>query len=153
MVEQKDSFKLIGLRLNGRTTNHGGQSSKDCGNLWQKFESENVSDLILEKLSDEMFAVYFDYDKNDTASFSYFIGCRVPDNVVPPVGLDVLVIPQLLYTKFIARGKMTACVTDAWKDVWNSGIKRDFAFDFEVYDARSQNWDKAEVDIYISTSL
>jgi len=32
------AFKLIGLKLEGKTTNRGGQSSRDCGNLWQTFE-------------------------------------------------------------------------------------------------------------------
>ena len=31
-------FKLIGIRLDKKTTNSGGQSAIDCGNLWQKFE-------------------------------------------------------------------------------------------------------------------
>ncbi|MBK1439636.1 effector binding domain-containing protein [Parapedobacter sp. ISTM3] len=150
MAEKKDAFKLVGLRLNGKTTNQNNQSSKDCGNLWQKFEADKVFDLIPEKLSNEVFAVYFDYEKDETAPFSYFIGCKVPDHVATPNGLEVLVIPSQTYTKFTARGKMTACITDTWKGIWNSDIKRKFAFDFEVYDERSQNWDNAEVDIYIS---
>lgn len=38
---EKTKFKLIGLKLDHKTTNEGGQSGIDCGNLWQKFEKEN----------------------------------------------------------------------------------------------------------------
>ena len=46
---------------------------------------------------------------------------------------------------------MTGCVTDAWKEIWNSNTERKFGFDFEVCDERSQDWSNAEVDIFIST--
>ena len=119
--------------------------------MWQIFETDKVFDLISEKLSNEVFAVYFDYEKDETAPFSYFIGCKVPDNIATPNGLETLVIPTQTYTKLTAKGKMTACITDTWKEIWNSDIKRKFAFDFEVYGERSQNRNDAEVDIFIST--
>ena len=40
MAEKKEDFKLVGLRLKGKTTNQNNQSSKDCGDLWQKFEKD-----------------------------------------------------------------------------------------------------------------
>jgi len=70
MTETKDSFKLIGLKLDGQTSNEDAQSSKDCGDLWQKFEADKVFDRIPAKLSDEVYAVYFDYNKKKLA-FSY----------------------------------------------------------------------------------
>lgn len=151
MTEKKDDFKLVGLKLNGKTTNQNNQSSKDCGDLWQKFESDKISDLIPEKLTDEIYAVYFDYEKNETTPFSYFIGCKVENNSGAPKELDELIIPTQEYTKFTAKGVMTGCITDTWKEIWNSNINRNFGFDFEVYDERSQDWSNAEVDIYIST--
>lgn len=151
MIHTKDALKLVGLRLNGKTTNQNNQSGKDCGSLWQKFETEKIFDLIPEKLSNEVYAVYFDYEKDETAPFSYFIGCKVPENSDTPSELQTLVIPAQTYTKLTAKGKMTACITDTWKEIWDSDIQRKFAFDFEVYDERSRDWNDAEVDIYIST--
>lgn len=152
MTERKGHFKLVGLQLNGKTTNQNNLSSKDCGDLWQKFETDKIFDLIPEKLSNEIFAVYFDYEKDETTPFSYFIGCKVEKNSNTPEELDELFIPTQEYTKFTAKGVMTGCITDAWKEIWNSNIKRNFGFDFEVYDERSQDWSNAEVDIYISVT-
>ena len=74
---KKSEFKLIGLKLDNKTTNEGGQSSIECGNLWQKFETENFAERIPDKLSDEVYAVYFDYEGDYTKPYSYFIGCKV----------------------------------------------------------------------------
>lgn len=151
MPERGNEFKFIGLKLDGKTTNKDNQSSKDCGELWQTFESDNIFERIPGKLSDEIYAVYHDYDKDETAPFSYFIGCKVDKQTTAPQGLQELLIPAQQYTKFTARGVMTGCITDAWKVIWDSEIKRTFGFDFEVYDERSRDWSDAEVDIFIST--
>lgn len=150
MAEKKGGFKLAGLRLNGKTTNQNNQSSIDCGNLWQKFEADKVFDLIPGKLSNEIFAVYYDYEKDETAPFSYFIGCKVDKHSNVPEGLDELIIPAQTYLKYTAEGVMTGCLTDTWKTIWSADLKRSFGFDFEIYDERSRDWNHAEVDIYIS---
>ena len=151
MTEKKDDFKLVGLKLIGKTTNQNNQSAKDCGTLWQKFERDKIFELIPNKLSNEVYAVYFDYKGDETNSFSYFIGCKTDKSSETPKELEDLVIPSQDYTRFSAKGVMTGCITDAWKQIWNSGLNRKFGFDFEVYDERSQDWSNAEVDIYIST--
>ena len=152
MTEKKDGFKLVGLKLKGKTTNQNDRSSKDCGDLWQKFETDKIFDIIPEKLSNEVYAVYFDYEKDETSPFSYFIGCKVNKRSETPKELEELMIPAQKYKKITAKGIMTGCITEAWKEIWNSDIKRNFGFDFEVYDERSRDWSKAEVDIYISTA-
>lgn len=151
MTERKNGFKLVGLKLQGKTTNQNNQSSKDCGKLWQKFETDKIFDLISEKLSDEIYAVYFDYKKDETSPFSYFIGCKVEMNSDTLKELDELIIPPQEYTKFNAKGVMTGCITDTWNEIWSSDMNRSYGFDFEVYDERSQDWNDAEVDIYVST--
>ncbi|GAA5024696.1 DNA-binding protein [Marivirga lumbricoides] len=152
MSEKKDKFKLVGLQLKGKTTNQNNQSSEDCGNLWQKFETEKIFDRIPEKLSNEIYAVYFDYEKDETSPFSYFIGCKAANDAEPPQELSELKIPAQKYLKFTAKGVMTGCITDTWKRIWNSNLNREFGFDFEVYDERSQDWNDAEVDVFISVA-
>ncbi|HJV20216.1 MAG TPA: GyrI-like domain-containing protein [Sediminibacterium sp.] len=145
-------FKLIGLKLNKKTTNEGGQSGIDCGNLWQKFELEKFAELIPNKLSDEIYAVYFNYEGDDTKPFSYFIGCKVEIDTEAPKGLYSLIIPSGNYYHVTAKGKMTGCITDAWKHIWSSGINRTYQYDFEVYDERSKDWNNAEVEIFVSVA-
>lgn len=143
-------FKLIGLKLKDKTTNIDNQSSKDCGDLWQKFESKKIFDQIPDKLSNEIYAVYFDYEKDETTPFAYFIGCKVDKDSKTPDAFDELFVPDQKYRKFTAKGVMTECITNAWKDIWKSDLKRMFGFDFEIYNERSHDWNNAEVDIFIS---
>jgi len=150
IIELSD-FKLIGLRLDKKTTNSGGQSNIDCGNLWQKFEKGDFASRISNKIGDEIYAVYYDYESDYTKPFSYFIGCRVKINSVLAPGMDTLIIPEQSYTKFIAKGKMPGCISNSWKDIWDSKIRRTYKYDFEVYDERSKDWDNAIVDIFVST--
>lgn len=143
-------FKLIGKKLDRKTKNENGQSAKDCGELWQSFEKNMISEQIPDKVSDTIYAVYYDYENDENGLFSYFIGCRVKEDAAAPENLDELEIPVQTYYKTTAKGKMTGCLTEAWERIWNSGLNRKFGFDFEVYDERSHDWENAEIDIYLS---
>src|SRR5690606_41675752 len=74
------NFKLIGLKLNGKTKNENGQSGKDCGELWQYFEENKIAGFIPNKISETIYAVYYDYEQDENGLFSYFIGCKVDEN-------------------------------------------------------------------------
>lgn len=145
-----ESFKLIGLKLNRKTKNENGQSGKDCGELWQKFEENRITELIPNKISNAVYAVYYDYESDENGLFSYFIGCKVDNNTEPPKNLDEIIIPEQNYHKETAKGQMTGCISDAWTKIWNSNLNRKFGFDFEIYDERSYDWNNAEIDIFLS---
>lgn len=148
----KTEFKLIGLKLPHKTINDGGKSNIDCGNLWQKFEKENFAERIPGKLSDEIYAVYFDYDGDHTKPFSYFIGCKVEIDTGTPPGMNSLVIAAGSFTKVVAKGKMPGCVANSWKEIWHSKMERAYKYDFEIYSDRSKDWNNAEVEIFISNN-
>jgi predicted transcriptional regulator YdeE len=153
ITEQKRKFediKLIGLALPSKTTNENGQSNIDCGNLWQKFENKDYFSKIPGKISDAIYAVYYEYEGDHTQPFSYFIGCRVKNNTPVSEGLDTLTIPGGSYQKAVAKGKMPDCIADTWQEIWKSDLSRSYRTDFEVYDERSRDWNDAEVDIFIS---
>ena len=145
-------FKLVGLELDKKTTNENGQSNFDCGNLWQKFETENFIERIPNKLSDEIYAVYFDYEDDHTKPFSYFIGCMVELDTPIPNDMKAMIIPGDNYVKIISKGKMPGCVANSWKEIWSSKIDRAYKYDFEIYDERSKDWSNAEVEIFVSSN-
>jgi len=146
------AFKLIGLKLNGKTKNENEQSGKDCGELWQKFEVDKIFERIPNKISDAVYAVYYDYESDENGLFSYFIGCPVADNTEVLDNLDELFIPEQVYHKETAKGQMTGCIIDTWRRIWRSNLNRKFGFDFEVYDESSYDWENAEIDIYLSVN-
>ena len=141
---------LIGLALKEKTSNAHGQSSIDCKNLWHQFEDGKYAASVTNKLSDDIYGVYHQYDGDSTKPFSYFIGCKVKPGTTAPEGLINLTIPAGNYELVSAKGKMPDCVIKAWKDIWAADYKRTYQTDFEVYDDRSKDWNNAEVDVYIS---
>lgn len=143
-------FKLIGIKLNKKTTNANGQSGIDCGNMWQKFSTESIVEKIPGKLSNEIYAVYYEYEGDHTQPYSYFIGCKVASSTIPPVGLDSITIGTEEYTQLIAKGKMPDCIAHIWQQIWASDMKRKYSYDFEIYGERSQDWDNAEVEVFLS---
>jgi predicted transcriptional regulator YdeE len=143
-------FKLIGIKLPNKTSNEGGQSMIDCGNLWRKFTTENIKEKIPGKISDDILAVYYSYDGDHTQPFSYFIGCKVKMDTRTPADLKAIFIPAGKYRRSIAKGPMPDCIGDAWKRIWASKLERAYQYDFEVYGEKSRDWRNAEVEIYLS---
>jgi len=143
------AFTLTGLALKTKTTNANNQAATDCGNLWQEFEKGDYFNRIPGKLSDEVFAVYHNYEGDYTQPYEYFIGCKVNAGSVAPEGMDTLTIPAGKYQKIEAKGTMPDCVANAWREIWKSDTPRTYIADFEVYDERSKDWANATVDIYL----
>ena len=150
---QLNEFRLIGLALPGKTTNEGGQSNIDCGNLWQKFENGKYFEKIPGKLNDDVLAVYHQYEGDHTQPFSYFIGCKVNDVASIPGGMESLTIPGGTYKKITAIGEMPQCLINTWKDIWESDVPRAYEADFEIYDEDSKDWRNAKIEIYLSVRL
>lgn len=143
-------LRLVGISLGRKTTNENGQSNQDCGALWQRFEEGNYSQRIADRITDAVYAVYFNYDGDHTQPFEYFIGHAVTDQAPVPEGMDDLSIPGQKYLKLTARGEIPASIANAWRSIWKGDIDRAYGFDIEIYDERSQNWKAAEVDVLVS---
>ncbi len=149
-IQELEAFDLIGLALPFKTSNINQQAMTDCGQLWQRFERENVVAQIPNKLTEEVYAVYHDYEGDHTQPYAYFIGCKVTQGTAVPSGLAALHIPAQRYQKIIAQGQMPDCVANAWINIWNTELPRAYAPDFECYDEQSGDWDNATVNIYLS---
>jgi predicted transcriptional regulator YdeE len=143
-------FKVIGLSV--RTMNANGQSAKDMTMLWGRFFSENILHKIPNKNSDEILAIYTDYESDFTGDYTAIIGIAVSTLDDIPSGLIGREFKADNFQKFTAKGVMPQAVVDSWLDIWNgnAGLNRKYAYDFEVYGNISQNGENSEVDIYLS---
>lgn len=140
-------FFLEGISV--RTTNQNGQSAKDIGELWGRFMQGNVLLQIVDRLTDEIYCVYTDYETDHTGFYIAVLGCKVSslDNI--PEGLISLTVPHADYVKYIAKGPLPNCVAEAWQLIWNSNLQRTYIADFDVWGAKAQNPQDAEVEIYV----
>lgn len=143
------SFYLIGISI--RTTNENQQAAQDIPALWQRFMENNMASEIPHKLSDELYCVYTEYEKDYTRPYTTVLGCKVSSLDQIPEGMSGWQIPESDYQIFRASGKQDEpFVLNEWMRIWDSEIKRRYTADFEIYGAEAHHPEQAKVDIYIS---
>ncbi len=146
---EKDEMQIIGLELETKTSNMNSKSGIDISKLWEQFEKDKIYPKIPNKENNDILGVYFNYEGDYTEPFSYMIGCVVMDGTEAPPGMKKITIPKGKYRKFVARGKMPDCVSEVWKLIWGTDLERTYTCDFEVYGEKSQDWEDAEVEVFI----
>lgn len=150
-MERINSFKIIGIGI--ETTNNNGRAAEDIGNLWKHFYSENIPSKIVNKMNDEIYSIYTDYESNYTGKYTCILGQKVESLDQIPSGLIGREFKGGKYHKFVAKGEMPKAVLETWQEIWakDKELKRKYTADFEVYGRNSQNGENSEVDIYIAT--
>lgn len=144
-------FAIIGLSV--RTTNENEQAAKDISELWNKFLSEDIISKIPNKISQDIYSVYTEYEKDHTKPYTTILGCKVENIDLVPEGMTGKLFRGGNYTTFTAKGKITeGVVYKAWKEIWEADIARAYTADFEVYGEKAQNPDNAEIDILVAVN-
>ena len=144
-----EPFCLTGIAI--RTTNENGAAGEAIPPLWHKFLSQNIIQQIPGKMSNDIYCVYTEYEKDYTRPYTVVLGCRVQKEAPVPDGFQKITIPAGNYTVFTAKGKLDeGIVFRAWTAIWNSPIKRIYTTDFEVYGEKAGNGVNAEVNIFVA---
>lgn len=149
METQKiESFQVIGIAV--RTSNENGQAAQDIPALWGKWMSENLIDQIPNRVDQELYCIYTDYEKDYTRPYTTILGCKVSNLTQIPEGMVGLAIEEANYQKFIAHGNLLeGAVFNEWTKIWQVPIDRAYIADFEVYGEGATDPTNASVQIYI----
>lgn len=145
------ALKIIGISV--RTTNENGQAAEDIPQLWNQFMAEGVLNKIPNKLSNDIYSIYTDYESDYTKPYSTILGCQVSSFDNLPVGFVTKTIDVGNYNKYSVQGDLKQnIVYNEWVKIWNLEDKIDRAYiaDFEIYGEKAQDMSNAEVDIYVS---
>lgn len=142
-------FNVIGISI--RTTNENGQSAKDIEALWRKFWGEEIQKQIPNKVSDDIYAVYTDYETDFNGPYTLIIGLPVSSLENIPEDFAGITIEKDVYKKFVSKGKMPEAVLTTWMEIWqNKDLKRTYNFDFTIHGKKYFDGDNAEVETFIS---
>jgi predicted transcriptional regulator YdeE len=144
-------FHVIGIST--RTTNENGQSAQDIEALWGKFWREEIQEKIQNKVSDEIYAVYTDYESDFTRPYTTIIGLQVSSLESIPEGFVGITIETAAYQKFVSKGKMPEAVFNTWLEIWGNtqlNLERAYKADFTIHGQKYYDGDKAEVETFIS---
>lgn len=149
-----DSFSIVGITTRTSNSDEFSGAGK-IADLWQKFYSESIINIIQEKISEKVFAVYHDYESDASAPYTLMIGMMVNKDAAVPQGLFKIDIPAQDYTQVTSsKGAMPENIVKAWQEVWKlteeNEIKRSYTFDFEIYDERASDPKNAVIDILIA---
>lgn len=144
-----DQFQVVGISV--RTTNQNEQSKSDIGNLFTMFTRLGLVDKIPNKKTSDIYCIYTDYEGDFNAPYTVILGCKVlsiDENLAN--GFVGKTIPKTKYQVYKSTGKLPDCVGETWNKIWKSDIDRKYVADFDLYGAKSQDPNHAEVDTYVS---
>ncbi len=142
-------FQIIGITV--RTSNENDQAASDIGLLWERFMTEGISQKISNKTSDEIFAIYTNYESDHTRPYDTLFGCKVDSLDTIPDGMVGQAFEGGTFAKFTAKGDVTkGAVYQAWVAIWNTDLDRRYTADFEVYGEKATEITNAEVDIFVA---
>ena len=142
-------FNIIGISI--RTTNENGQASQEIAELWQKFMSETIVSKIPNKMGNDVYSLYTEYESDHTKPYTTILGCKVGnlDNI--PDGMVGSSFKGGNYIKTSAKGDlMQGLIVNHWSKIFEMGLDRIYSADFEVFGEKAQNPSDAEVDFYVS---
>lgn len=142
-----DEFYIAGIFV--RTINNG-QSREDMMALWDKFQNEHVYWQLENKISDDIYCVYTDYESDYTGYYTAILGCKIKLPESLPDGFRTVLIPSGEYCVYHLAGKCPANVLNAWDQIWKSDIKRKYTADYDRYTPDTKNFEDSNVKIYLS---
>jgi predicted transcriptional regulator YdeE len=141
-------FNIIGILI--RTTNENGQASKEIAELWGKFMSENILTKIPNKVDNEIYSLYTDYESDHTKPYTAILGCKVENLDIIPSGMVGKSFSGGTYFKTTTKGDlMQGLVVNQWSRIFEMELDRTYDADFEIFGEKSQNPSDAEVAFYV----
>lgn len=149
-------IKLLGITTRTSNAAEMNPATAKIGAIMQQYMQNDMAQTIPHrKKPGTTFCVYTDYESDFTGVYTYFIGEEVTtfDNLSE--GLEMHTIAPQIYTKFTTeQGHIPGVVIEAWQKIWQMpteqlGGKRSYRSDFEMYDERAVDYQKAIIDIYI----
>ncbi len=146
-------FKVIGISI--RTTNENGQSAKDIEAIWGRFWNEKIQEQIPNKINDNIYAVYTDYETDFNGAYTTVIGLPVSSFENIPEGFVGITIEKAEYQKFVSKGKMPEAVVNTWIEIWGNNElnqTRTYYADFTIHGKKYFDGDNAEVETFISVN-
>ncbi len=147
--ETISAFDIIGIAV--RTTNENGKAAKDIPELWQTFMTNGILEKIPNKLSQDIYCMYTDYEKDHTKPYTTILGCKVENLAQIPDGMSGKSILAGSYSKQVVKGNINeGLVFNAWLKIWDSELERKYTADFEIYGEKAANPSDAEVDIFVA---
>lgn len=132
-IAQTQPIRIVGIEL--RTNNE--EAFETIPGHWQRFYGEGVLQKIPNKISDDVYAVYTNFEnagRNNHGQYSLIIGAEVVAATEAPEGLVAAVIPASKRLVFQVEKGHPEKVGEKWQEIWSKGnLDNSYVADFERY--------------------
>ncbi|MDX2242485.1 MAG: GyrI-like domain-containing protein [Leptolyngbyaceae cyanobacterium bins.302] len=133
-------MKFIGVEAKTSSQLESNKKTAQIPGLHRKFLKEGLEEKIPNRIdSDLYFAVYTNYESDQTGTYSFILSAEVSNSDEVPDGMVAIDIPTAQYLVFTVKGSLPHALTRTWKEIWNyfannKVYQRAYTADFEVYD-------------------
>ena len=140
---QEKDIQIVGIEL--RTSN--AEAMQTIPPFWQKFYQENILQQIANKVSDNVFAVYTNFEnegKNNEGTYSLIIGAEVSEiQTLPENFVSTIIKPSKRAVFEVEKGHPEK-VGEKWQEIWQTtDLEKSYLSDYELYHS------SGEIEIYI----
>lgn len=153
-IQRHCGFYVIGVAA--RTHNAAEKNGKGkIGEIWHTLLRDNLAAKIPNKLGIDLIAVYTDYETGRDGHYTYLLGLPVSSIKNIPAKLVAKYVPGGRYAVVTSnRGLVAQIVPEIWERIGSMspgelGGARSFRADYEVYDQRSADPEKAQIEVYV----
>ena len=143
-----EAFNIVGIST--KTSNQNYQAATDIQNLWDEFQNKKIAESTPNKVDENIYAIYTDYEGDHNQPYTILIGSKVESLNDIPKNLIGRKFKKANYLKFSPEGKLPEAVIEQWVKIWNSDIKRAYTADLEIYKKNSKDPENPLVDILIA---
>lgn len=142
-ITQEKSILIVGIEL--RTSNL--EAMQTIPPFWQKFYQEGILQKISNKVSDNVFAVYTNFEnegKNNEGIYSLIIGAEVTEvQALPKNFVSTIVKPSKRAVFEVEKGHPEK-VGEKWQEIWGmTDLEKSYISDYELY------FPSGEIEIHI----
>lgn len=142
-ITQEKSILIVGIEL--RTSNL--EAMQTIPPFWQKFYQEGILQKISNKVSDNVFAVYTNFEnegKNNEGIYSLIIGAEVTEvQALPKNFVSTIVKPSKKAVFEVEKGHPEK-VGEKWQEIWGmTDLEKSYISDYELY------FPSGEIEIHI----
>ena len=143
-----EAFHVIGISV--RTTNVNNKALKDIGDLFGNFAAQNIMEKIPNKITEDIYCVYTDFESDFNGPYTAIVGCKVSSLNDIPTGLIGKTIPDSKYQVYRSTGKLSISLSKTWEGIWNTDLNRRYSADFDIYGEKARDYENGLVDTYVA---
>ena len=147
-------FYLIGIEERTQNKDEMAGNGK-IPKVWERMFKEDIKTKVNNKIDEDIYAVYSNYESDENGKYDYFVGYKVDSLQKIPDGLKGKKVLSGSYKKLeTAKGATYKVVGELWMKVWKMpkeelGGKRAFKTDFEIYGGKAKDPNNSIIELFL----